>query len=94
MKNSVLPFASNPVSDFASDAVLNLSSVNLIEEQLDILKYGVKHPIEAKMIKKTDLLTTFHFTHRAKRKDIKYNRDAGKVKANLSYLVNPYMNIE
>ena len=37
-KNSVLPFTS-------TDTVLNLSSVKLTEEELGILKYGLKHPI-------------------------------------------------
>ena len=77
-KNSVLSFTS-------TDTLLNLSSVKLTEEELGILKYGLKHPIEPKFINKTDVLTTFDFIHRAMNKDLKDNRYAGEVKANLSY---------
>ena len=37
-KNSVLPFT-------PTDTVLNLSSIKLTDEELGILKYGLKHPI-------------------------------------------------
>ena len=52
----------------------------------------MKHPIETRFINKTDLLTTFDFIHRAMNKDLKDNRDAGEVKAKLSYLANSYVN--
>ena len=39
------------------------------------------------------MLTTFDFIHRAMNKDLKYNRDAGEVKAKLSYLANSYVNL-
>ena len=38
------------------------------------------------------MLTTFDFIHRAINKDLKDNRDAGEVKAKLSYLANSYVN--
>ena len=80
-KTLVLPFTS-------TDTVLNLSSVKLTEEELDILKYGLKYPIESNFINKTDVLTTFDFIHRAMNKDLNYNREAGEVKVKLSYLAN------
>ena len=55
-KNSMLPVTS-------TDTVLNLLSVKLTEEELGILKYGLKHPIESRFINKTDVLTTFDFIH-------------------------------
>ena len=84
-KNSVLPFTS-------TDTVLNLSSIKLTDEEQGVLKYGLKHPIEPRFINKTDVLTTFDFIHRAMNKDLKDNRDAGEVKAKLSYLANSYVN--
>ena len=39
--------------------------------------------IEPNFISKTDLLTTFDFTHRAMRKDLKDNRDTAEVKAKI-----------
>lgn len=74
MKNSLLPFTS-------TDAVLNVSSGKLTEEELGILKYGLKSPIESKFINKSDALTTFDFILRAMSKDLKDNRVAREVKA-------------
>ena len=42
-----------------TETVLNLSGIQLKEEELGVLKYGLKHPIETRFINKTDLLTTF-----------------------------------
>ena len=84
-KNSVLPFT-------PTDTILNLSSIKLTEEELGVLKYGLKHPIETRFINKTDVLTKFDFIHRAMNKDVKDNRDVGEVKAKLSYLGNSYLN--
>ena len=77
-KNSVLLFT-------PTDTVLNLSSIKLTEEELRVLTYGLKHPTEPTLINKTDLLNAFDFIHRAMSKDLKDNRDAGEVKAKLSY---------
>ena len=38
------------------------------------------------------MLSTFDFIHRAMNKDLRDNRDAGEVKAKLSYLANSYVN--
>ena len=64
----MLPFAS-------TDIVLILSSVKLTEDELCILKYGLKQPTEHKFINKTNALTTFDFIHRAMNKDLKDNRE-------------------
>ena len=85
-KNLVLPLT-------PTETVLNLSSIKLTEEELDVLKYGLKHPIETRFINKTDVLTTFDLIHRAMNKDLKDNRDAGEVKTKLSYLATSYFNI-
>ena len=85
-KNLVLPLT-------PTETVLNLSSIKLTEEELGVLKYGLKHPIEPRFINKTDVLTTFDFIHRAMNKDLKDNRDAGEVKTKLSYLATLYVNI-
>ena len=74
------------------DTVLNLLSIKLTQEELGVLKYGLKHPIEPRFINKTDVLTLFDFIHRAMNKNLKDNRDAGEVKAQLSYLANSYVN--
>ena len=39
------------------------------------------------------ILAQCRVLHRAMNKDLKYNRDAGEVKAKLSYLANSYVNL-
>ena len=41
----------------------NLSSYNLTKEEVEILKYGLKHPIEPKHLFKTDILAAFKQIH-------------------------------
>ena len=73
--------------------VRNLSSIKLTEEELSVPKYGLKHPIDPRFFNKNDVLTLFDFLQRAMNKDLKDNRDAGEVKAKLSYLANSYVNL-
>ena len=46
-KNAQIPFTSDEI-------IKNLSSYKLTEEEVKILKYGLKHPIEPKYLLKTD----------------------------------------
>ena len=84
-KNSVLLFT-------PKDTVLNLLSIKLTQEELGVLKYGLKHPTEPRFINKTDVFTIFVFIHRAMNKNLKDNRNSREVKAKLSYLANLYVN--
>ena len=74
------------------ETVLNLSSTRLSHNELEILKYRLKHPIEPLHINKTDVLTTLDFIHRSMGKDLKHEKDAGEVKTKISYLANNYVN--
>ena len=69
-RNVVLPFT-------PAETVLNLSGTRLSDDELEILKYGLKHSIEPLHINKTDVLTTFDFIHRSMSKDLKHEKDAG-----------------
>ena len=51
-RNVVLPFT-------PAETVLNLSGTRLSDDELEILKYGLKHSIEPLHINKTDVVTTF-----------------------------------
>ena len=55
-KSLSLPFTT-------TETVHNLSSKLLITDELEVLKYGLKHPIHPLQINKTDILTTFDFIH-------------------------------
>ena len=63
-KSLSLPFTT-------AETVHNLSSKLLIIDELEVLKYGLKHPIHPLQINKTDILTTFDFIHRAMTNDLK-----------------------
>ena len=79
LTRNVLPFA-------PAETVLNLSGTGLSDDELEILKYGLKHSIEPLHINKTDVLTTFDFIHQSMSKDLKHEKDIGEVKAKMSYL--------
>ena len=84
-QNTVLPFTS-------TDTVFNLSSSKLTDEEMNILRYGLKHSIEPNFINKTDIFSTFDFIHHTVSKDLKDQKDTGEVKAKISYLANTYVN--
>ena len=54
--------------------------------------YLVLDFMEPFYINKTDVLTTFDFIHRSMSKNLKYEKDAGEVKAKMSCLANNYVN--
>ena len=84
-RNVVLPFT-------PAETVLNLSGTRLSDDELEILKDGLKHSIEPLHINKTDLLTTFDFIHQSMSKDLKLEKEAGEVKAKMYYLADNYVN--
>ena len=63
-KSLSLPFTT-------TETVHNLSSKLSITDELEVLKYGLKHPIHPLQINKTDILLTFDFIHRATTNDLK-----------------------
>ena len=56
-QNTLLPFTS-------TDTVLSLSSSKLTDEEMNILRYRLKHSIKPNFINKTDILSTFDLIHR------------------------------
>ena len=63
-KSLSLPFTT-------TETVHNLSSKLLTTDELEVLKYGLKHPIHPSQINKTDILTIFDFIHRARQMILK-----------------------
>ena len=84
-KNVTLPFTD-------TETVHNLSNVNLTTEELELLKYGLKHPIHPLQVNKTDILTTFDFIHHAMTKDLRDEKQSGEVKTKISNLAHSYVN--
>ena len=86
-KNIALPFTHNEI-------IHNLSTRTSTTEELDVLKYALKHPIHLLHVNKTDVLTTLVFILKTITKDIKNGKQSGELKAKekLSNLANTYVN--
>ena len=69
-----------------------MSSKLLTTDELEVLKYGLKHPIHPLQINKTNILTTFDFIHRAMANDLKDKKHSGELKTKMSHLANSYVN--
>ena len=67
-----------------AETVYNLSSKLLTTDELEVLKYGLKHPIHPLQINKIDILTTFDFIHGAMTKnDLKDKKHSGELKTKM-----------
>ena len=55
-------------------------------------KYGLKHPTHSLQVNKMDILSTFDFIHRAIPKDLRDEKQSGKVKTKISNLTHSYVN--
>ena len=69
-----------------------MSSKLLTTDELEVLKYGLKHPIHPLQINKTNILTTFDFIHRAMANDLKDKKHSVISKTKMSHLANSYVN--
>ena len=76
----------------AAEIVHNLSSKLLTTDQLEVLKYGLKHPIHLLQTNKWDILTTFNFIHRAMTNDLKTKKHSGELETKMSHLGNSHVN--
>ena len=80
------------ISNFTNTkTVHNLPNVTVTTEELELLKYGLKHPIHPLQVNKTDILT-FDFIHRAMTKDLRDEKQSGKVNTKISNLAHSYVN--
>ena len=83
--NKCIPFT-------AAETITNLSNYNLTTYEEEILKYGLKHAVPPLSVNKTEILATFDIMHRVLMKDIKDVKDKGKLKSEISYIANNYVN--
>ena len=84
-KSLSLPFTT-------TETVHNFSSKLLTNDELEVLRYGLKHHIHAFQVNKTDILTTFDFIHRVMKNDLKDKKHYGELKTKMSHLANSYVN--
>ena len=84
-KSISLPFTT-------AGTVHNLPSKLTTDDELEVLKYGLKHPIHPLQINKTDILTTFDFIYRAMTNNLKDKKHSGELKTMMSHLANSYVN--
>ena len=59
---------------------------------MELLKYGLKHPIHPLQVNKMDVLKTFDFIHRAMTKNLRDEKQSGEVKTKISNLAHSYVN--
>ena len=82
-KNTQIPFTSE-------ETIKKLSSYKLTDDEIEILKYGWKHPMEPTHLLKIDISVTFEQTHCSLSRDLKDDRKSGQLKATISNLANVY----
>ena len=83
-RNTALPFTSD-------ETITNISSHNLTLEQLDILKFGLKHSIRPPRINASDVFTCFELINNTMAKNLKDTKQAGKLVSVLSHLAHSYV---
>ena len=59
---------------------------------MELLKYGLKHPIHPLQVNKTDILTTFDFMRHAMTKDLRDEKQSSEVQTKISNLAHSYVN--
>ena len=74
--------------DCKLESVHNFSNFILRAEDLELLKYGLKHPIHSLQVNKTYILTTFDFIHHEMNRDVRDEKQSGEVKTKISYLAH------
>ena len=82
-KNVTLPFRD-------TETVHNLSNVTLTTEELELLKYGLKHHLHSIQVNKTHILTTFDFIQGTITKDLRNEKQSGEARQKISNLVHSY----
>ena len=81
--NKILPFQHE-------DIITNLSSYQLTEEELGLLKFGLSHAIPPLKLNRTDIFMTFDMINRFLRDELVENGNVNAMKADLSHLANSY----
>ena len=71
---------------------MNLSNYELTTYEEEIIKYELKHAVPPLSVNKAEILSTFDIMHRVLIKDIKDLKDKGKLKSEISYIANNYVN--
>ena len=83
-KNSTNPFTHREV-------VKNLSSKQLTNEELDLLKFGLHRSLPPSRIYKTNVFVSFEMMHRFLLENLKNEIDKPALKSELSHLINSYV---
>ena len=80
-KNSTLPFTKD-------EAITNISSYSLSDEESDLLKHGLTYAVPPKRVCKADVFTTFEMISQFLTKNLKKEDLQDGLKAELSFLAN------
>ena len=84
-KNSSVPFTHK-------DTVVNISSYNLSEEELDILKFGLTFSIKPPHLRESQVFTTFELLHQDLKRHLVDKNKANEVRSEIQHLATTYVN--
>ena len=71
---------------------MNISSYNLSEEELDILKFGLTFAIEPPHLRKSQVFTTFELLHQDLKRHLVDKSKANEVRSEIQHLATTYVN--
>ena len=84
-RNSSVPFTQK-------DTVVNISSYELADDELDILKFGLTYAIKPLQISKSHVFTTFELLHQDLKRHLVDKSKANEVKNEIQHLATTYVN--
>ena len=73
-----------------NETISNLTQYELSQEEVDLLKAGLYFSIQADIIRKSEIFTTFEKIHLSFINNLKYEETKNQIKVHLSYLANSY----
>ena len=82
-KNAVLPFSPN-------ETVNNLSSFNLPDDELELLKIGLGFSIKPRHLNKTDIVASFEKIHYTMKKKLMDENSATHLKTEIAHLAQNF----
>ena len=92
MKRSLKALQRTPLFLSHKDIVVNISSYNLFEEELDILKFGFTFSTKPPHLRKSLFFTTFELFNQDLKRHLVDKSKANEVRSEIQHLATTYVN--
>ena len=92
MKRSLKALQRTPLFLSHKDIVVNISSYNLFEEELDILKFGFTFSTKSPHLRKSQFFTTFELFNQDLKRHLVDKSKANEVRSEIQHLATTYVN--